>query len=91
MLWKNVTLTDEDIAAGGDDRLQEAFWKRFIAAGAPHDAVMYGNEDITEGHHFFFSPTAAIIAGPLLNAHTVTDCPEPDRDCIVVLVRNETG
>lgn len=54
MLWKKVTLTDEEIAAGGDDRLQEAFWKRFIGAGAPHDAVTYGNEDITEGHHFFF-------------------------------------
>jgi hypothetical protein len=83
---EKVTLTDDDIAAGGADRLQEAFWKRFSAAGAPHGAVMYGNEDITEGHHFFFSPAAAIIADPLLNAYTATDCPEPDRDDIVVLV-----
>ncbi|HEY2537974.1 MAG TPA: hypothetical protein VGI28_00525 [Stellaceae bacterium] len=86
MPWKKVTLTDDDIAAGGADRLQEAFWKRFSAAGGPHDAVMYGIEDVIEGHHFFFSPAAAIIAGPLLNAYTVTDCPEPDCDDIVVLV-----
>jgi hypothetical protein len=92
MLWKRVTLTDADISAGHAHRLQAAFEERFIAAGAPSAAAMYGNEDvITEGHHFFFSPAAAIIAGSLLSDYTVTDCSEPDSQRVVVLARNETG
>jgi len=40
MSWKKVTLSGHDIAAGAEHRLQEAFATRFIAAGAPNDAVM---------------------------------------------------
>jgi hypothetical protein len=90
MSWKKVTLTNDDIAAGGGHRLQDAFAERFIAAGAPHDAVMYGNKDVfTERHHFFFSPAAAsVIAGSPFTDYKVTDCSEPKLQILVVLVKN---
>jgi hypothetical protein len=91
MSWKKVTLNADDIAAGVDNRLQEAFAARFIAVGAPHDAVMYGNLDTAaEGYHFFFSPAAVAIAGPLLDSYASVDCPEPAPGTFAVLVRNAT-
>jgi hypothetical protein len=92
MSWKKVTLSGHDIGAGAEHRLQEDFATRLIAAGAPHDAVVYGNLDTAvEGFHFFFSPAAVVIAGPLLDSYSPVDCSEPVPGSFVVLVRNSTG
>jgi hypothetical protein len=91
MSWRKVTLNSNDIAAGADNRLHEAFTARFIAVGAPHNALMYANLDTAaEGYHFFFSPAAVAIAGPLLNSYAPIDCPEPAPGTFAVLVRNAT-
>jgi hypothetical protein len=90
MSWKTVTLS----SAGAMDRLQEAFFKRFVAAGSPHDAVIYTdlNDSDTgvEGIRIFFSPAAVVIAGPLLAAYSPVDCPEPAPGSFAVLVSNST-
>jgi len=92
MSWKKVTLSSEDITAGAEHRLQEAFVTRFIAAGSPHDAVMCANLDTAvQGFHIFFSPAAVVIAGPLLASYSPVDCSEPAPGSFAVLVRNSTG
>ena len=89
MSWKKVTLSSEDITAGAEHRLQEAFATRFIAAGSPPDAVMYANLDTAEeGFRIFFSPAAVVIAGPLLASYSPVDCSEPAPGSFAMLVGN---
>ena len=89
---EKVTLSNADIADGKGRKLQEDFEARFIIARAPNDAVLYENlNTATEGHHFFFSPTAVAIAGPILDSYRAVNCTEPLPGTFAVLVSSKTG
>jgi hypothetical protein len=84
-----VTLTDDDITRHAHIRLQDRFAQVFVAAGAPMDAVMFGNRGPgTKGHRFYFSRKAAGMLPLTLHEWSPVSCEAPARETVSLLVGN---
>jgi hypothetical protein len=75
--WHEVTFSDDDIAAHRHMRLQQEFEALFMANHGPADAALFDNEDITQGHRYYFSPGAVRFCGQLLTRWGGFQCPRP--------------
>ena len=80
MRWKRVLLTRDDINAGKDIRLQDAFQQAFLAAGGPKAAAMFQNDPSHDEYGFYFSPAAVEIFAATLEAFNARECGAPPRD-----------
>jgi hypothetical protein len=89
MSWKVVTLTANDVSAGKNMALQNAFAATWMAVGAPPDAAMYGDKNIRDGlYRFYFTPAAVMLTLDLLEKFGAVDCPEPEIHKLSVHVKN---
>jgi len=86
--WYKVTLSDADIAASRHAELQNTFEVIFMANGGPKGAAMFVDLDSTQGHDFYFPPSAAKIARVLIQSFAGIQCPPPSLSSVGLLVGN---
>lgn len=82
--WYKITLSINDVATGKAITLQEQFTNLFMRAGAPKDAGMCKSADVMT-NVYYFSPTAAMLAFPLIAAYGGEECPAPARSDVRML------
>jgi len=86
MSWYKVTLSPTDIAEGRQVHLEDACYAVFVKAEAPKEAGvgMFSLKDETQ-YVFYFSPSAAQVAMPLIDRYGGVPCEAPKRSEVGVL------
>jgi hypothetical protein len=92
MTWYKVTLSPADITEGRQVQMEDAFYALFVKAEAPkEDGVgMFSLKDDTQ-YVFYFSPGAAQLAMPLIDAYGGVPCEAPQRSEVRVLWAHSEG
>jgi hypothetical protein len=85
MPWYKVEMSWEEIAAGKQIALQEAFANLFMVTLGPKGAGMFASAD-TKDNINYFSPLAAEIAKSLIVRYGGVECPAPTRSEVDILV-----
>jgi hypothetical protein len=68
MGWVQVTMTNDEAHNQGKwQALQDGFERLFMSSGGPRKAAMFHKHDHKQ-NWFYFSPDAAVIFGPILQA-----------------------
>jgi hypothetical protein len=70
--WKVETAPAESV-----DAIQEQFRAIFESAGSPRGAALFCNHVLLESTVLLFTPEAASIAGPFIDAHGGVLCDDP--------------
>jgi hypothetical protein len=83
--WCQVTLSAGAVAGGAGAALQNEFSVYFSAAGSPKSASMFQDKRVMR-NIYCFSPLAADIAKPLINAYGGTTCEPPERSNVYLLM-----
>jgi hypothetical protein len=92
MTWYKVTLSSADISAGRQVEMEDAFYGLFVKSESPKEAGvgMFSLIDDTQ-YVFYFSPGAAQLAMPLINAYGGVPCEAPRRSDVRVLWAHSEG
>ena len=86
MGWMSIMLTRDDIKAGKDTHLRDAFLQALLAAGEPKAAAMFQNDPSIDEHGHYFSPAAVAIFAPTLETFDADECDPPPRADTSLLV-----
>lgn len=89
--WSKISLSQEEVAAGHVDRLQDAFAQTLIAATPSSGAAMFGAPRDDGGEDLYFTPSATAIAEHLLKGNGALPCPPPVNEGNVALLVGEDG
>ena len=85
MPWYKVSFSWDEIAAGKQRALQDAFATSFIRADGPKDAGMFASADIGDNTDYF-SPRGVEIAKRLITQYGGIECPAPKRSQVLIRV-----
>jgi hypothetical protein len=77
--WYTVTMPSKEGGINGKGfRLQQAFMGIYVTNHAPKDAAMFMTDSADYKEvHYFFSPSAAKLAGNLIETYGGVECPIP--------------
>ena len=77
--WYKVVLTDQDILEHKHMDLQREFMSLYMNFRAPKDTypAMFDSSNTVDGHHFYFSPAAAVFCGALIHRWGGKKCDRP--------------
>ena len=89
--WSKISLSQQEVAAGHVDRLQDAFAHMLIDAAPNSGAAMFGAPRADGGEDLYFTPSATAIAEHLLKGNGALPCPPPVNEGDVALLVGEDG
>ena len=81
MSWYKVTFLPGEMATGRHSRLCDEFEALFGAEGAPREAVMFSDADVTV-RAYYFSPRAAAISEALITDYAGVECAAPSKSTL---------
>lgn len=81
--WYCITLNQDQVMAGFERKIQDAFASRYLAAGCPQGVALLDNSNpkpFTQPSldcHLYFTPTAAVVFPDLIRQYQAYQCAEP--------------
>jgi hypothetical protein len=82
MPWYKVTLSADEISAGRDRALINAFSQRLSFSGTPPDAALC--KELGTAAVYYFSPSAANLMAPFIVLHAGVECAAPKRSDVTI-------